>query len=62
MDQTKNHNFQKDENFTLSSYSMMMENFEYRNLLRQLNEEQRLIFDDVMHKNELYLNTSIVYF
>jgi len=29
---------------------MMMEEFEYCNLLRQLNEEQRLIFDDVMHK------------
>jgi len=28
---------------------MMMENFEYCNLLGQLNEEQRIIFDDVMH-------------
>ncbi len=26
------------ENFTKSSYSMMMEKFEYRSLLRQLNE------------------------
>jgi hypothetical protein len=34
----------------ISSYSMMMEKFEYRSLLRQLNEEQRLIFYDVMHK------------
>jgi hypothetical protein len=29
---------------------MMMEEFEYLGLLRQLNEEQRLIFDDVMHR------------
>jgi hypothetical protein len=28
---------------------MMMKEFEYQNLLRQLNEEQRLIFNDVMH-------------
>ncbi len=33
----------------------MMENFEYRILLRQLNEEQRLIFEDVMHRKKLYL-------
>jgi hypothetical protein len=29
---------------------MMIEKFEYHNLLRQLNEEQILIFDDVMHR------------
>jgi hypothetical protein len=29
---------------------MMMEKFEYHSLLRQLNEEKRLIFDDVMHR------------
>jgi hypothetical protein len=29
---------------------MMMEEFEYYSLFRQLNEEKRLIFDDVMHK------------
>jgi len=51
--------FLKDENFTKSSYSMMMENFQYRSLLRQLNEEQILIFDDVMHKKQLYLDTPI---
>ncbi len=45
--------FLKDENFTKSSYSMMMEEFEYCGLLKQLNEEQRLIFDDVMHKKQL---------
>jgi hypothetical protein len=32
---------------------MMMEEFEYCNLFRQLNEEQRLIFDDVMHRKQL---------
>jgi hypothetical protein len=41
---------------------MMMEEFEYRNLFKQLNEEQRLIFDDVMHRKQLYLNTSICLF
>ncbi len=51
--------FLKDENFTKSSYSMMMEKFQYRSLLRQLNEEQILIFDDVMHKKKLYLDTPI---
>jgi len=29
----------EDENFTKSAYSMMMEEFEYCNLLKQLNEE-----------------------
>jgi hypothetical protein len=28
----------------------MMEEFEYLNLFRQLDEEKRLIFDDIMHK------------
>jgi hypothetical protein len=32
---------------------MMMEEFEYHGLLIQLNEEQRLIFDDVMHRKQL---------
>jgi hypothetical protein len=31
--------FLNDENFSKSSYSMIMEDFEYRSLLRQLNEE-----------------------
>jgi hypothetical protein len=29
---------------------MMMEEFEYHNSFIQLNEEQRLIFNDGMHK------------
>jgi len=37
-------------NFTKFSYFMMMEEFEYHSLLKQLNEEQVLIFDDIMHK------------
>jgi len=41
---------------------MMMENFEYHSLLRQLNEEQRLILDDVMHRKRLYPNTPICLF
>jgi hypothetical protein len=40
----------------------MMEEFEYRNLLRQLNEKHRLIFDDVMHKKQLDLNNQYIYF
>jgi hypothetical protein len=40
----------------------MMQEFEYRNLLKQLNEEQRLIFDDVMHRNQLYHDTLICLF
>jgi hypothetical protein len=41
---------------------MMMEEFEYYSLLKQLNEEQRLIFDDVMHRKQLYPNTPICLF
>jgi hypothetical protein len=41
---------------------MMMEELEYHNLLRQLNEEQILIFDDVMHRKQLYPNTPICLF
>jgi hypothetical protein len=41
---------------------MMMEKSEYRSLLTQLNEEQRLIFDDVMHRKKLYPNTPICLF
>jgi hypothetical protein len=40
----------------------MMEEFEYCTLLRQLNEEQRLIFDDVMHRKQLCPDTSICLF
>ncbi len=40
----------------------MMEEFEYHSLLRQLNEVQRLIFDDVMYRNQLFLNTPICLF
>jgi hypothetical protein len=40
----------------------MMEEFEYHNLLIQLNEEQRLIFDDIMHRKQLCLDTPICLF
>ncbi len=39
----------EDDNFTKSSYSMMMEEFEYHNLTRKINQEQKLMFDDIMH-------------
>jgi len=38
------------ENFIKFSYFMMIEEFEYCSLLRQLNEKKRLIFDDDMHR------------
>jgi hypothetical protein len=41
---------------------MMMENFEYCSLLRQLNEEKIFTFDDIMHKKQLYLDTFICLF
>jgi hypothetical protein len=41
---------------------MRMEKFEYHNLLKKLNEEQRLIFDDVMHRKQLYKIHQYVYF
>ncbi len=41
---------------------MMMKWFEYHSLLKQLNEEQILIFDDVMHIKQLYLDTPICLF
>ncbi len=52
----------KDENFTKFLYSMMMEEFEYCNLLKQLNEKQRLIFDDVMYKKNYIFIYQFVYF
>jgi hypothetical protein len=45
--------FLEYENFTKLSYSMMMEEYEYHSLLKQLNEKQRLIFDDVMHRKSI---------
>jgi hypothetical protein len=41
---------------------MMMEEFEYRSLFSQLNEEQKLIFGDVMCRIQSYLDTSICLF
>jgi len=54
--------FLEDGNVTKSSYSMIMEIFEYCSLLRQVNEEQKSIFDDIMHRNQLYPDTSICLF
>ncbi len=41
---------------------MMMEEFEYCSLLKQLNEKQGLKFDDVMHRKQLYHGTLICLF
>jgi hypothetical protein len=40
----------KNENFTKPSYSVMMEESENCNLTKQLNDEQKLIFDGIMYK------------
>ncbi len=52
----------EDENFIKFSYSMMMKEFEYHTLFKRLNEEQRLIFDGVMHRKQLYPGIWICYF
>jgi len=52
----------KDEIFIISSYFMMMEKFEYCSFLKQLNEEQRLISNDVMHRKKLYHDILICLF
>ncbi len=52
----------KDEIFIKSSYFIKMKKFEYCSLLKQLNEKKRLIFDDVMHRKQLYLDTPICLF
>ncbi len=36
-----------------------MKKFEYCNLRKQLNEEGRLIFDDIIHRKQLYPDTPI---
>jgi hypothetical protein len=41
---------------------MMMKEFEYCSLLKQLNGEQRLIFDDIIHRKQLYPYTPICLF
>jgi hypothetical protein len=41
---------------------MMMKEFKYHNLFKQLNEEQRLISDDVMHRKKLYHDILICLF
>ncbi len=46
MDQTQ---ILEDDNFTKSPFSMMRENFEYHNLVLKINEEQKLIFDDIIY-------------
>jgi hypothetical protein len=41
---------------------MLIEEFEYHNLLKILNEEKILIFDDIMHRKQLYHDTLICLF
>jgi hypothetical protein len=41
---------------------MMMEEFEYNNLIKQSNEEQKLLFDDIMYIKKYTLIHQFVYF
>ncbi len=41
---------------------MMMKEFEYCSLFKQFNEEQILIFDDIMYRKQLYLIHQYIYF
>jgi hypothetical protein len=41
---------------------MMMKKLEYNSLFRPLNEEKILIFDEVMHRKQLYFHTPICLF
>jgi len=54
----KTQNFE-DDGFRISSNSMIMNELEYWNMLRQLNKEQRLIFDDIMYRKQMYHNIPI---
>jgi len=54
----KTQNFE-DDGFKISSNSMIMNELEYWNMLRQLNKEQRLIFDDIMYRKQMYHNIPI---
>jgi hypothetical protein len=54
----KRQNFE-DDGFTILSNSMIMDELKYRSMLRQLNEEQRLIFDDIMYRKQMYHNIPI---
>jgi hypothetical protein len=38
---------------------MIMDESKYQSMLKQLNEEQRLIFDDIMYRKQIYHNISI---
>jgi hypothetical protein len=36
-----------------------MDESKYQIMLKQLNEEQRLIFEDIMYRKQMYLNIPI---
>jgi hypothetical protein len=40
---------------------MMMNLFEYYNVIKQLNDEKRLIFDDIMYRKKSYPNSPICF-
>jgi hypothetical protein len=46
MDQTQ---ILENDNITKSPFSVTKENFEYHNLVKQLNEEHKLMFDDIIY-------------
>ncbi len=61
---TLDHKTQKfeDNGFKISSNFMIMNALKYQNMLKQLNKEQRLIFDDIMYKKQMYHNIPIHFF
>ncbi len=50
----------EDEIITKSSYSMMEKN-KYCGLVKQISEDQKLTFDDIMHKNNCTLIHIFIY-
>ncbi len=53
----------KNENFTNVPYYVMVEESKYQNFVKELNEEQKLIFDDIMFfKNVPWFINTCVYF
>jgi len=54
----KTQNFE-DDGFTILSNSMIMDELEYWSMFRQLNKEQRLIFDNIMYRKHMYFNITI---
>jgi hypothetical protein len=49
----------EDDGFTISLNLMIMDESKYQNMFKQLNEEQKLMFDNIMYRKKMYSNISI---